>query len=204
MSKVRPCERCGTAPKEPGAGKRYCQPCREISKMSAIQRGREAAKLSREAIAREQPKVSTIQRRKDAPPGTTWCPRCCQYLKLSQFPKATDRKSGIKTHCRDCYSNILHEHWVKRRFDLTADEYSTLLERQGGVCAICKTEPKRKRLAVDHDHKTMRVRGLLCTMCNHKVLGGAKDDVEILRSAVAYLDQPPAFEVVEKYATGKK
>ncbi len=46
------------------------------------------------------------------------------------------------------------------------DQYARLLAAQGGHCALCPTGPKTRRLAVDHDHATGRVRGLLCHRCN--------------------------------------
>ena len=58
----------------------------------------------------------------------------------------------------------------RRAADLGIDdaEYARLLERQGGGCAICGNPPKEggRRLHVDHNHRTNRVRGLLCFRCN--------------------------------------
>jgi hypothetical protein len=59
----------------------------------------------------------------------------------------------------------------KLRQGLTIAQYDELLEAQGGVCAICGRPPKNRRLAVDHNHKTGKIRGLLCWVCNLKVLG---------------------------------
>jgi hypothetical protein len=55
-----------------------------------------------------------------------------------------------------------------RRFGLDEQAYDRMLREQGGVCAICAEPPggRWNRLAVDHDHATGRVRGLLCTTCN--------------------------------------
>lgn len=50
--------------------------------------------------------------------------------------------------------------------DFTEAHYQELATKQGGTCAMCGAPPKRKRLAVDHDHCTGRVRGLLCGPCN--------------------------------------
>jgi hypothetical protein len=65
---------------------------------------------------------------------------------------------------------------------------------QGGRCAICGKVPRSRRLAVDHDHKTGEVRGLLCASgdfgCN-KGLGYFNDDPELLRRAYEYLVDPP-------------
>lgn len=58
---------------------------------------------------------------------------------------------------------------------------------QGGVCKICSRPAKTKRLAVDHDHKTGRVRGLLCWWCNNRVVPGLNTPT-ILRKAIAYLE----------------
>jgi hypothetical protein len=49
---------------------------------------------------------------------------------------------------------------------VTDDEYARLLAAQGGHCALCPNVPKTRRLHVDHDHATGRVRGLLCYRCN--------------------------------------
>ena len=49
-------------------------------------------------------------------------------------------------------------------------EYDRLLARQGGVCLICGRPPQTRRLHVDHDHKTGRIRGLLCMPCNRYVV----------------------------------
>jgi hypothetical protein len=61
---------------------------------------------------------------------------------------------------------------LKHRYDLSIEEYDALVTKQNGVCAICGEPPrgKMKRLSVDHNHETGKVRGLLCITCN-RVLG---------------------------------
>lgn len=66
-----------------------------------------------------------------------------------------------------------------------AGVYDELLEAQGGVCAICGRPPKTRRLHLDHDHKTMRVRGLLCHRCNRAL--PVWITVEWLEAAAEYL-----------------
>jgi hypothetical protein len=64
-----------------------------------------------------------------------------------------------------------------------------LLKKQGNVCAICgKGLEKDKRLAVDHNHKTGKIRGLLCVNCN-MMLGMSKDNINTLKSAIKYLEE---------------
>lgn len=85
---------------------------------------------------------------------------------------------------------------LKKNFGITLADYEAMHAAQGGLCAICK-QPERirqkyglKRLAVDHDHVTGKVRGLLCQRCN-QMIGHGADDVELLRKAIEYL-QPPS------------
>lgn len=83
---------------------------------------------------------------------------------------------------------------VKRLYGLTEADYVAMLAKQGGLCAICrKPQSVRRqnktpdRLAIDHDHATGKVRGLLCHNCNH-ALGKMRDDPSLLRAAIAYLE----------------
>lgn len=75
-------------------------------------------------------------------------------------------------------------------YDLTVEEYNSLLETQDHACAICRSiEPGGKgRWHIDHNHKTGKVRGLLCAMCNVG-LGNFYDDVALLRGAITYLEE---------------
>lgn len=75
-----------------------------------------------------------------------------------------------------------------RNYGLTKKAYEDLLKSQGGGCSICGTPPSTKRLAVDHDHKTGKVRGILCEPCNHG-LGKFRDDPSLCHSAAAYLEE---------------
>jgi len=74
------------------------------------------------------------------------------------------------------------------RYGLTLEQYDAILQSQGGVCAVCKMDRGTRRMAVDHDHKTNKVRGLLCQFCN-TALGKFLDNVEILKRAILYLEK---------------
>src|SRR5262245_1472158 len=78
---------------------------------------------------------------------------------------------------------------LRRRYGLSAAEYEALLDKQGGVCAICRKRSK-ERLCVDHCHLTGTIRGLLCRKCN-TALGYLKDDQASLVAALAYLGALP-------------
>jgi len=79
---------------------------------------------------------------------------------------------------------------IFKRYGITQDDYSYLLKKQNGVCAICGKVPsrksRRKRLSVDHNHKTKDIRGLLCNLCN-MWLGRIEDNPEAVLRAFAYL-----------------
>lgn len=67
-------------------------------------------------------------------------------------------------------------------------DYERMLKAQNGCCALCgRHESEFKQdLHMDHDHKTKRVRGLLCANCN-RGLGCFQDDPEVLRKATEYV-----------------
>ena len=81
------------------------------------------------------------------------------------------------------------------KYGLTIKDYRSMLAAQGGGCAICgRTENgKRHNFDIDHDHATGEVRGLLCNRCN-RMLSNALDKPELLRKAIAYLEQSAARE----------
>lgn len=74
---------------------------------------------------------------------------------------------------------------IKKLYGITQEEFEARSAAQGGLCAICK---KLKRLVVDHDHATGRIRGLLCTPCN-AALGIFGDGKELLKVALQYLEE---------------
>lgn len=74
---------------------------------------------------------------------------------------------------------------LKRKFNLSEEEYTSMLHYQDGVCAICGNTSK-KALAVDHCHKTGKIRGLLCNRCNRGI-GYLRDDPNVLNKASLYI-----------------
>lgn len=78
------------------------------------------------------------------------------------------------------------------RFNITTDEYDLILTEQGGKCAVCdRGATGGRRFAVDHDHSTGLVRGVICTHCNLRVIGKHRDP-DLFRRAYEYLQHPPA------------
>ncbi len=76
-----------------------------------------------------------------------------------------------------------------KSYGLALDEFESMMNQQGGQCAICRSDVPgrgRKEFSVDHDHKTGKVRGLLCGACNQG-LGCFRDVPEFLIAAAYYL-----------------
>lgn len=121
-----------------------------------------------------------------APVGTAWCAACQSFRDLEDFGKGA-------TQCRACVSSATHTKMVAKTYGLGPGEYAALLEAQGGRCAICRAKPKSKRLAVDHDHKSGAVRGLLCSGCNHDLMGSAWDSMAMAEALWHYMNTPPAL-----------
>lgn len=116
------------------------------------------------------------------------------------FYRSPQTKDGLYPWCKKCradYTRKYHQtpkgraanraKCLKNRFGITPEEYETMLADQGGVCVICGRLPDKKRLAVDHDHETGEVRGLLCQHCN-LCLGYAREDIEVLKNLIVYLN----------------
>lgn len=84
---------------------------------------------------------------------------------------------------------------LRLRYGITLDEYEAMVAARSGRCDICGQtetrtgrEGKPRALAVDHDHMTGRIRGLLCAECN-TALGRHKDDADWFRRAAEYLER---------------
>lgn len=134
------------------------------------------------------------------------CSKCPFSGPLEDFPPDVRRKDGRQPYCRRCdnkASSARYEKnkeqakrdmWrydLKRLYNMTPDQYNSMLEQQNYCCALCgNTEPGygSTRFSVDHNHKTGKVRGLLCKGCNLG-LGKFKDDSLLLRLAVVYLEE---------------
>lgn len=132
------------------------------------------------------------------------CTYCKELKNLSSFSKA-GRKNALRSTCKQCDA-IKYKRWkdknreaylrstsnsgLKIKYGITLDEYEKLFTEQKGCCKICKTKnPGRKgvkRFAVDHCHKTNKIRGLLCMSCN-TAIGLLNENPILFDSAKRYL-----------------
>jgi hypothetical protein len=90
------------------------------------------------------------------------------------------RKDKIKEYNK----KYQRKYFLKRRYDITLENYSQMVEEQEGKCAICNKP--FDSLCVDHNHLTGEVRGLLCSKCNQGI-GLLDENIEIFTKAIDYL-----------------
>jgi len=130
-----------------------------------------------------------------------YCSRCKTEKHIDNFHKNKATKNGYDYRCKECrkidsskrYRKI-RDSKIRKKFGINSEIYERMLNSQNGRCAICGNEEtsinkkynRIKILAIDHDHKNNRVRGLLCSRCNIS-LGGFKEDSAILERAIEYL-----------------
>lgn len=129
-----------------------------------------------------------------------YCPTCNKktIAKRQYECKKKWRNNNIEKRRKisnaDYHSDKGRNRWLKYNYGITIQEYVKLIEIQKGCCAICgKPETTIKngriiRLHVDHNHKTGRIRGLLCSKCNMSI-GLCMESKEILLSMIDYLEK---------------
>lgn len=139
------------------------------------------------------------------------CRACGEVKSESEFYRNPIGVPGHRPDCKICHSarrraeyaagiagrgrDVSYEQLLKREYGLTLADYNAMLRRQAHRCAICRrpesvklSNGQLKRLAVDHDHVTGAVRGLLCHRCN--VLVWALEDNHTSLAAIAsYIDE---------------
>jgi len=129
----------------------------------------------------------------------TFCRKCNE--------KTKHYRGGNCIECMKIYNSNLSTHWSKKgkktvrqkfqqikwKYGIDKDEWYWMLKEQDYQCKICKKEmsvenPPGRDICVEHDHKTDRVRGLLCKKCN-LLIGLAQENVSILNSAIVYVKE---------------
>lgn len=126
--------------------------------------------------------------------GRKKCLRCANWKPEDAFYKGTHTSDGRQPDCIECYlwRNTL------RMFGMSREQWESIFEAQGSVCAICGSPGKPgQRLSVDHDHVCCKGesaacgncnRGLLCGNCNW-ALGMVEDSIDRLKSMITYLEE---------------
>lgn len=134
------------------------------------------------------------------------CRDCHKTKKLTNFYSHPTCSKGVRSECKTCEKKgraVRHQRAkknnpnarrsvvLKNKYGITFDDYRRLLGAQGNGCGICGTDipgASKKHFSVDHDHKTGKIRGILCHGCNAG-LGMFKEDLLSLQSAIRYLEK---------------
>jgi|APSaa5957512535_1039671.scaffolds.fasta_scaffold03125_18 hypothetical protein len=122
------------------------------------------------------------------------CTQCKKEKHITEFNLKGDKKkckTGRRSYCKVCSK----AYWLAHKFNITLKDYDKMLSNQNNKCGICQTSfnsidkrtGNQRAFAVDHDHKSNEIRGLLCSKCNIG-LGLLGDTLEDLHKAVKYLE----------------
>lgn len=100
----------------------------------------------------------------------TTAPFDCRRCRERPAAQIGSSRSGYRWYwCSECIGAMEQRKKLRARYGITPADYARMLVRQGGVCAICGAPPpsgRVRRLHVDHDHASGKVRGLVCYHCN--------------------------------------
>ena len=123
-----------------------------------------------------------------------WCKNCNSIYKKQYHKVNVDYCRKYRKENRERIQKYQKEYDLKK-YNLTLEQKNEMLNKQNGCCAICKKPETAfnskiktiKSLAVDHNHKNGKVRGLLCGNCNIGI-GKLKEDIQILKNAIQYIE----------------
>ena len=158
------------------------------------------------------------RRRKVAVPATKVCAKCKTRKPASRFSQDKARTDGLYSYCKECKAAMTRSYNEKNRedvrgrqrarnktpqgrratrsnnlkakFGISVQEFDQRFRAQDRCCAICKRrrKTKEKSFALDHNHSTGSLRGILCHSCN-RALGLADENTRLLRAAIKYLER---------------
>jgi hypothetical protein len=130
-------------------------------------------------------------------------PRACRTCGEEKIADDFHRhQGGRRVHCKECLraqqraryratngKDRVFDQSLRRLYGITLDEYNRMLSAQEHLCGLCGELPDTaRRMHVDHSHATGEIRALLCHHCN-LLIGNAKESIERLRLAIAYLER---------------
>ncbi|GAB3658989.1 hypothetical protein GCM10027589_19860 [Actinocorallia lasiicapitis] len=158
----------------------YCKTC--FRRRSNAQYRKTASRLGK-----------AVQERVEVPDGFKRCPACEQVKAHADWHRAASSSDGFASACKACRKERSARDWLKRSYGLTPEDVERMVAEQGGLCAICGV---RAAEHVDHDHRTGKVRGMLCFACN-VTLGQFNDEAALFLRAVAYLQAHGTLDELE-------
>jgi hypothetical protein len=124
------------------------------------------------------------------------CKKCTDGNKLEWLNRPGNRQKQANGSAQRYIQDRVRRRFqaIYKKYGVTQEWYDQTLVSQGKGCRICGTDKpgrgdtRRRLFCIDHDHKTGKIRGLLCINCN-MVLGAVDDSREILSKAIEYLEE---------------
>lgn len=108
--------------------------------------------------------------------------KTCAYRRSKDW--TSRNKDKYRAYAR---KTKMSKHYQAKKYGITPEKYAEMVVERNNLCDICKLPEKRKkRISIDHNHSTGKVRGLLCDSCNNGI-GKLRDDPTLLISAANYL-----------------
>ena len=131
---------------------------------------------------------------------SSYC-KSCTYIRIKEWKKNNldkvkqqrqrykEKNMKKRKNYRDDNKDVIKNYALKSNYGIDLKEYMDMYLKQNGLCAICHQPQKNNDflLSVDHNHLNNKIRGLLCRNCNIG-LGYFKDNIELLNSAIVYLN----------------
>ena len=161
---------------------KFCSYCEVLKPISQFRRSR-----SKPGGYQQWCKACEIER-KDAIAGTVKvsekrCTVCKEVKPAAEFGKSKNTRDSLAVWCIECarWKNL------EREYGVTRQGFQAMFLAQRGCCKICG-EPSTATLHVDHDHKTKKVRALLCGNCN-RAIGLLNDSADKAYAAARYLEE---------------
>lgn len=155
------------------------------------------------------------------------CSTCGKQKEHEHFHRNKYSPDGLHSKCKECKNEKAKEWYAKaklgletgrqnvgetprgkhlrRTYGISVAQYEELLEKQDHCCAICgkHADEEKRSLAVDHNHVTGEIRGLLCGYCNHRLVGRHRDG-DLLRRIADYIEQGTGWFVPKKKRPRKR
>lgn len=111
----------------------------------------------------------------------------CPYGHFERFVS-----SNNCVQCNDDKSKLRKDErrsrYIFKTYGISQEQYLSMMQLQDCKCSICEDKLDDKNAHIDHDHKSLKVRSILCSRCN-QAIGLMREDVSILKSAVRYLEK---------------
>ncbi len=111
-------------------------------------------------------------------------PNTDEFFKFQKL-KNDQNSRRLKATCLECQADYFFAYHLKKKYNLTREQYDKMVLEQKGICAICNNFSEK--LKIDHNHNTSKIRKLLCNNCNAGI-GLFYENFQIMESAISYLD----------------